>query len=188
MPEGNDDDDDEQVAEREVRARERALKRKSRSAYVEPTTAPVRRKQRTGQTTSLSAPATVVATGGVRERTSLRNSTKRASAEAAASRAKRAQLEEKRRQRRAERDARRPRVRVPTQEELMLEAKETEVKNRESLNDLLRLEEERKRVPIRKKEAATHVVSVRDRDGRSTVSITDKEADARQVLFPQLFH
>lgn len=185
-PEGDGDAEGGAGRERELRAGERAsatARRKSRSAYVDPAS---RRRKRRATDPGNAKPRAAAATPAARERSSLRSSTKRASAAAAESRARRAEQEEKRRMKKAERDAKRPIVHVPTQEEMLEEAKETELANKESLKDLLKLEEERKRVPVRKtSEQKKQVMSLRDRNGAATISFTDADTEARQVLFPQ---
>lgn len=124
---------------------------------------------------------------GGAQRPSLRRSTKVASERAAKEREKRQQEDEERRRKRTLREAEKPEVRKLTQEELLEEAKETEVANRESLKELLRLEEEKKRLPPPKKMENGPVMSLRSRDGKQTVSFTLKETDARKAMFPQMY-
>lgn len=119
-------------------------------------------------------------------RSSLRRSTKIASERAAEERERRAADEEERRRRKMLREARKPQEKILTQKELLEEAKETEIKNRESLRELLRLEEEKKRVPIVRK-VEGEVMSIKSRGGEQTVSFTSKDADARKELFPHLY-
>ena len=179
-------------AEREARLSERKRKR---TGYVDPA-----RKKR--HTTSGITPATTDGGSGdvkaVREkrtksasespvapRTGLRNSTKRASLKAAEERAARDEEQAVRRAKRAAREARRVPVKEPTQEEKLAEAVETERANAESLRHLLRLEEERKRLPVRKKRTRGAVIHMRDREGVTTLSFMDPETDVKEVLFPQ---
>lgn len=117
-------------------------------------------------------------------RASPRRSTKVASEQASEKRAKRQVKDAERRLKRTQRQAEKPEVRVWTQEELLEEAKKTEVKNRESLKELLRLEEEKKRLPPPKSKSHVPVISLRSRNGKQTVSFTSKNTDVPQFMFP----
>lgn len=117
-------------------------------------------------------------------RASLRKSTKVASAIAAEERERRKKKDEARRRRREQRETEQGKKTevMPTQEELLAECAETEVKNAESLKELLRLEEEKKRVVVRKKRDVGQVISVRSRAGKQSVSFP-KGVDAQKEMF-----
>lgn len=119
-------------------------------------------------------------------RTSLRRSTKIASLRAAEQREKREVTEMERRQRKKLREMEKPEIRVLSQKEMLEEARETEVRNGESLKELLRLEEEKKRVPVKKKGKGERMSVRSARDGE-TVSFTRKDADAKREMFGHLF-
>lgn len=102
-----------------------------------------------------------------------------ASAEAAEKREHRRAAGERRRRRR-EAIVSTP-LKMPSQEELLAEATVTEIANGESLRELLRLEEEKRRVVGPKKRIVGDVVSFRSRGGRSTVSVS-KGVDVGEVM------
>lgn len=133
-----------------------------------------------GKTSSVASLATIAGT-----RTSLRKSTKAASARAAEERAKRRVDEEARRKQKALRDAEREPTRPLTQKERLEEAKQTEVMNRESLADLLRMEEEKKRAATTSKRETGPVISFLSRAGKSTVSLSEG-VDVQKAMFPQM--
>lgn len=114
-------------------------------------------------------------------RTSLRKSTKAASARAAEERAQRRVDEEERRRQKALRDADKKPVRPMTQAERLEEAKITEELNRKSLSELLRMEE-KKRVVVVKKRRTGPVISTRSKDGKTTVSLSEG-VDVNDTLF-----
>lgn len=179
-------------AEKEVRQSER--KRRRSGKYVDPATkkrrlntgSAVQRKPKSNEEKSKDDKgknAKTLRTG----RPSLRKSTKIASERAAEERKRRKQDDAERRRKKLLREAGKPEEKVWTQKELLEEAKETEIKNRESLKELLRLEEEKKRLPPPKKKVNVEIISVRSRDGKHTISFTDKNADARKELLPHLY-
>lgn len=126
-------------------------------------------------------------TPSTNHRSSLRRSTKIASERAAEERERKAADEQKRRRKKMLREAEKPQEKILTQKELLEEARETEIKNRESLKELLRLEEEKKRVPVVKKKMKGEAMSTRSREGKQTISFTSKDADARKELFPHIY-
>lgn len=109
-----------------------------------------------------------------------------ASLRAAEQREKREVTEMERRRRKKLREKEKPEIRVLSQKEMLEEARETEVRNGESLKELLRLEEEKKRVPLKKK-GKEERMSVRSAREGETVSFTRKDADAKREMFPHLF-
>lgn len=120
-----------------------------------------------------------------KSRATLRKSTKVASARAAEERERRRKGEEARRQLRAQREAERKPARVLTQEDRLAIARETEIENKQSLAELLKLEEKRKRTPVQKRQNPGPVLSVRVRDGKTTVSLSEG-VDVMEAMFPQL--
>lgn len=120
-------------------------------------------------------------------RSSLRRSTKIASERAAEERERKAADGEERRRKKMLREAGKPQEKILTQKELLEEAKETEIKNRESLKELLRLEEEKKRVPVVRKKVEGEVMSMRSKGGKQTISFTNKDTDSRREMFPHLY-
>lgn len=176
-----------------MRAAERRSARKIRSGkYVDPALKPAKRgrprkdgEERPKKRTRGADAAADTDNLNV-DRSSLRKSTKAASSRAADEREKRELDDEQRRMKKALRDANKPEVRKLTQKELLEEAAETEISNREDLKNLLRLEEERKRLPPPKVKQTGPCISVRSRDGKQTVSISDPNLDARAVLFPHI--
>lgn len=118
-------------------------------------------------------------------RSSLRKSTKAASARAAEERERRRVGEVARRRQKALRNADRQPARPLTQAERLEAAKMTELLNRDSLNDLLRMEEEKTRVPVVNRREPNDIISTRSRDGKWTVSFTDG-VDPQQVMFPPM--
>lgn len=119
------------------------------------------------------------------DRSSLRKSTKAASARADAQRDKADAVREVRRARMREREREKSPEKVLTQEEMLAEAAETAKANEKDLQRLLRLEEERKRLPAAEVKADVPRMATRDRDGKTLVSFTEAEADARAAMFPQ---
>lgn len=196
-PEAPAEDDSGENAEKVARAEERAETRKVRSTgYVDPakrakrkqpataaSTAEPAKRPRTSSVGGSTTPAT--STPVPRRSTGLRNSTKRASLKAAEIRALREKEEAVRRKKRSEQLAARKPVKILTQEEKLIEAIETEKLNKESLKDLLRLEEEQKRVPVRKSKKASQCISFRHRGGISTLSFVKASANVDKILFPQ---
>lgn len=185
------DEDDGTAAEKEARAVERIERKKSGGGgYVDPAkkskrkpapppTTPKTPQQKTPTSSRKSAPS-------IPSRPlSLRNSTRRASLKAAERREQQDKESAKRRAQKAARDAKKKPVREMTQEERLAEAVKTEEENRESLKDLLRLEEERKRIPTRKKAKSGPTMTILDRGGVATISMP-KDVDANKILFPQL--
>lgn len=118
-------------------------------------------------------------------RTTLRKSTKAASAKAAEERERRRKGEEARRQLRAKREAEREPTRPLTQEEHLAKARETEIENREGLAELLKMEERKKRATVQKKQTNEPMLSLRIRDGKTTISLSEG-VDAMAVMFPQV--
>lgn len=115
----------------------------------------------------------------------MRKSTKAASAKAAEERERRRKGEEARRQLRAKREAEREPTRPLTQEERLAKARETEIENRESLTELLKMEERKKRAPVQKKQSSGPVLSLRIREGKTTISLSEG-VDPMAVMFPQV--
>lgn len=185
--------DDEVQAEKEVRRSEKQTTKKARTGkYVDPALkanrgqAPSNRPQKKAKKASETENAS--ASNNNIHRSSLRRSTKIASMRAAEEREKRQVTEAERRKKKAAREAEKPEVRVLTQKEMLEEAKITEEKNKESLKELLRLEEEKKRLPPPKKKSKEPVMSVKSsKDGKQTVSFTSKDTDARKAMFPHLY-
>lgn len=93
--------------------------------------------------------------------------------------------EEDRKKERSEREKRKPKVKILTQQEMLEEAKETEIKNREDLEILLRLEEERKRLPPPKKKNVGPRIVIKSSGGISTVSFTKSDIDVQSFMFPR---
>lgn len=115
----------------------------------------------------------------------MRKSTKAASAKAAEERERRRKGEEARRRLRAKREAEREPTRPLTQEERLAKARETEIENRASLAELLKMEESKKRATVQKKQTNEPVLSLRIRDGKTTISLSEG-VDAMAVMFPQV--
>lgn len=193
------------VAEAELRAEERRAARRDRPPrYVDPA---LKRRTSTPQPTAKAAntprtldppttttahsaatattTAVAVATAAAPSRPALRKSTKAASARAAEERARKLEGERERRRLKQKREAGRVPVRAPTQAERLVAAKATEEANRASLAELLRLEEEKKRVTVGKQaHVDSDVVSWRSRAGAWTVSMSEG-VDVGAVMFPQ---
>jgi YL1 nuclear protein len=119
------------------------------------------------------------------DRSSLRKSTKAARELADKVRREREVDRNERRMLKWEREKDKEPEKILTQEELLKEADETAVQNTADLQVLLRLEEERKRIP--KKAAVEQVprMTVISRGGRTVINFKDKDADTRAALFPQ---
>lgn len=212
-PESVDNDDDRNspknadaptapsAAEAAVRTEERrAMRRDRTSRYVDPAT-----KKRNTVETSNQLKKDGTTTGKEKRtvtnnlkrngqdanatasgtRSSLRKSTKAASARAAEQRERRRVGEAARRKQKAIRDAGRTPVRPLTQAERLEAAKITEELNRDSLADLLRMEEEKKRVPVIKRDKQGDVISARSKNGKWTVSFPEG-VDVSNVMFPHL--
>lgn len=176
----SDFDEPEEAAQESNPAPVEPRERKRRyGKYVDPAT----KKPRPATAPKPHAAGTPANAADPPARKSLRRSTKAASEKAAESRAQRRKDEAVRRARREAREANKEVLKIPTQEELLAEAAETEVANRESLKELLRLEEEKKRLPPPKKRSTGPVVSTRSRDGVQTLSFSDG-VDPREVMFP----
>lgn len=187
------------VAEAEVRAEERRASRKDRpSKYVDPAmrrnkASVTQKKTSINNATSTSTPTPTSASAsasvfgsvpGLQMRTSLRKSTKAASAKAAEERARRKVDEDERRKIKARRDAGRVPMKEKTQSERLNEAKVTEELNKQSLKELLKMEEDKKKVTAsKKKQTAKRAVSVRSKNGVQTVSLT-KDLDVIETLLP----
>lgn len=145
-----------------------ALKRRGAAAGARPA-----KRAKTAEAAAPPPPAA--------DRASLRKSTKAASLRADAARA----AED------AARAARRAKARPPrapdpplTQAQLLAEAEGTAIENEKDLQRLLRLEEERKRLPDKAvKEVGPRMVT-HDKEGKTHVSFSEKDADARKALFP----
>lgn len=189
------------AAESHARSAERRSRRKS-STYVDPA-----RKRSTAQhprrvgvngsgvkpiisgssEDKSRQPSTTTATTSLTTvqgaRLSLRKSTKVASARAAESRRSALVESELRRKARAAREAQRKPVVPLTQEQRLSNARVTEKDNATSLDKLLRVEEEKKRAaaPTRKAETRGPVVSVRSREGVTTVSVSEG-VDVQETL------
>lgn len=181
-----------------MRAEERRVARRERaSKYVDPASKKNVATDRGGTSQSnqtgkgdqdeilRSEPKLGFGTLTAEKRTSLRKSTKAASARAAEERARRRVDEEERRRQKALRDAEKKPVRPLTQAERLEEAKVTEELNRKSLNELLRMEEEKKSIVVVKKRETGPVISTRSRDGKTTVSLSEG-VDVSEALFPQM--
>eukprot|EP00177_Eucheuma_denticulatum_P005967 GFKZ01010881.1.p1 GENE.GFKZ01010881.1~~GFKZ01010881.1.p1 ORF type:complete len:242 (-),score=70.21 GFKZ01010881.1:1262-1987(-) len=175
----------DEAGQAEKAARQAERKRKRPGKYVDPAIKG-RRAQGSARPVQRRSKSADVEPAAI-HRSSLRRSTKLASVRAAEERERRMADEEERRKRKMMKAAEKPQVKILTQEELLEEAKETEVKNRESLKELLRLEEEKKRLPVVKKKEGGDVMSVRSAGGKQTVSFTRKEVDARKEMFPHLY-
>uniref|UniRef100_A0A7S0G5I1 Vps72/YL1 C-terminal domain-containing protein n=1 Tax=Rhodosorus marinus TaxID=101924 RepID=A0A7S0G5I1_9RHOD len=107
---------------------------------------------------------------------SMRRTTKMASAQTMQKRREREQEDTKRRIKKEERDQLREEERELTQEELMKEALKTEEINKASYLELVRLEEEKKRLPpTKQQEERGPRVMLRSRDGKQTLSFTADE-------------
>uniref|UniRef100_A0A7S2ZFK5 Vps72/YL1 C-terminal domain-containing protein n=1 Tax=Rhodosorus marinus TaxID=101924 RepID=A0A7S2ZFK5_9RHOD len=107
---------------------------------------------------------------------SMRRTTKMASAQTMQKRREREQEDTKRRIKKEERDQFREVERELTQEELMKEALKTEEINKASYLELVRLEEEKKRLPATKQQIQRGPrLTFRSRDGKQTLSFTAEE-------------
>ena len=184
-------EENDDAAERDVRREERAKRRRLRSGkYVDPA---LKRRRETNVYTGASKER--VRTKGSERQTAastiekrgLRKSTKARSEKAAQDRKRKLEEEEERKKERVERERKKVKVRLPTQEELLEEAKETEKKNREDLKNLLRLEEEKKRLPPPKKANTGPKLRFTSQHGRNVISFTDDKIDLKDFLFPT-FH
>eukprot|EP00178_Gracilaria_changii_P027854 TRINITY_DN922_c0_g1_i2.p1 TRINITY_DN922_c0_g1~~TRINITY_DN922_c0_g1_i2.p1 ORF type:complete len:285 (-),score=75.69 TRINITY_DN922_c0_g1_i2:1175-1921(-) len=164
-------------AERELRRAERAervhTQKRKVGAYVDAASRTERKERKVRRTSG----ATHVQKG--LDRSSLRKSTRVASARAAERRA----INEKKkpRERRVEH------YEVPTQQQRLQTARMTEVLNRNSLKDLLRLEEEKKRVVVKKKTDVGESMSTKWKHGSCTISFT-KGVSSEQIREVMLGH
>ncbi|KAJ8904137.1 hypothetical protein NDN08_000664 [Rhodosorus marinus] len=115
---------------------------------------------------------------------SMRRTTKMASAQTMQKRREREQEDTKRRIKKEERDQFREEERELTQEELMKEALKTEEINKASYLELVRLEEEKKRLPPTKQKVQPGPrLVLRSRDGKQTLSFTAEELP--RDIFPR---
>lgn len=161
-----------QTAEQEARLADRVRsKRGVVGRYVDPALRPKHHKKRARQTQTISPSSTGL------DRSSLRKSTRVASEQAAERRAIK--------QRRKPRERKLEHVHIPTQEERLETAKMTEKENGESLKQLLRLEEEKKRVPAERKEVTGDKIGYEWKHGKSKISFTKGVSDdqIRSFLF-----
>lgn len=174
-------------SEKVARQSERQASRKARTGkYVDPALKANRRQAPSNRPQKKAKASSEVENPNI-HRSSLRRSTKIASMHAAEEREKRELTDAKRRKKKAAREADKPEVRVLTQKELLEEAKVTEEKNKESLKELLRLEEEKKRLPPPKNKSKEATMTMRSRDGKETVSFSSKDTDAKKAMFPQMY-
>lgn len=190
-PEAPKETPDPDRIEKDLRAEE--LKNRKRSlAYSDPALKKVRKgilKKVAKKKVTIQLPDEIEpGKSSLREpgKSSLRKSTKVASARAAEARAERTEREEKRRKKRMEKESTKEEEIPLTQEELLEEAKKTEILNRESLKELLRLEEEKKRIPGQKQRELGEKMTLRSRGGVNTISFS-KGVEPRKVLFPHLY-
>jgi hypothetical protein len=121
------------------------------------------------------------------DRTSLRKSTKAARELADKVRRERELDRNERRMIKREREKDKTPERLLTQDELLKESDETAVQNAADLQVLLRLEEERKRLPKKPVAEQGPTMTVISREGKTLINFKDKDADARATLFPQAF-
>lgn len=168
-------------AEREARRAERVRGQKGRTGrYVDPGVKKAKQASDGGEGGAKKRArrdSNKASSSGGLDRSSLRKSTRVASARAA--------------ERRAIRESRKPRERrveqfvVPTQEERLLAAEETERENRESLKRLLRVEEEKKGVVVQRDAVNGERMGLLWRDGECCVSFTNgvSEEQIRDVMF-----
>jgi hypothetical protein len=121
------------------------------------------------------------------DRSSLRKSTKAARELADKVRREREVDRDERRMLKREREKDKSPERPLTQDELLKESYETEVQNTADLQVLLRLEEERKRLPKKPVAEKGPMMTVISREGKTLINFKDKDADSRATLFPQAF-
>lgn len=184
-PEENSDADEKAAASE--RSKRRASSSRRNGKYVDP--ALKKTRVSSGGGGGEARPAKRAKTAPLQDaavdRSSLRKSTKAASAKAGKEREMREAETVQRRMRMRERERRKEPEKVLTQEEMLAEAEETAVGNQEDLERLLRLEEEQKRLPVKAERAAGPTMSVVSREGKMVVGFSEKDADARKEMFPQ---
>lgn len=187
------EDDPEDPQQSEEHQPRRRTKRATKGKYVDPAlketrlsrqdddddsrNVPDERPAKRAKTASAPIDVTV-------DRSSLRKSTKAASAKADKERNEREAEQQQRLMEKRERDRNKVPERMPSQEELLAEAEETAKRNKADLEVLLRLEEERKRLPEKKQIDRGPTMTVISREGKTLIAFSDKETDARTVMFP----
>jgi hypothetical protein len=183
-PEDVGEADDEQAAAKEERQQRTSSARGITGKYVDPALRP---KKAPGQPAAKRAKIASAHAEPVEvnvDRSSLRRSTKAASAKADKVRnARHAEMEERRLQKR-EREKNKVPDKILTQEEMLAEAKVTAVENAKDLDALLRLEEERKRQPLAKTADPGPRMSVISKASGTVIAFLEKNADARAAMFP----